>query len=879
MTARLSAWVIFLAVLAMPGLACHRTKVQSGLTGVNLTVHYDKALRLTALKMAGWIGSTPAFKPGLLPVSPRPLTSGAESAAILVAENLGGKMLILRVDGQAGDVLAASGQVAVVLKSAALVTADVTLGAPAICGDSMIRAGVEQCDDGNTTAGDGCSPDCLTEGQGACGPANCPVGCCQDGICEPRALATCGTGGAACMVCLATRADSCSEAGGCGCGSGPPCTEGQVCLNGACACDATSCPDGCCRGGACVAPARATCGVGGARCTACDPSRADRCDGKGACACGNGAECAAGQRCAGGQCVCDGTSCPSGCCEGATCATRSLSTCGTAGSTCAACDTRADSCSSAGECRCGVGPTCAPGQRCLGGTCVCDGTSCPDGCCAGGMCLDGDSASSCGTGGNRCDACPAGQACANGRCSGCSSASCPDGCCSGATCNRPPSLASCGSGGDLCVGCDAHRADGCSVSGACTCGGKGQCAVGTRCLNGACVCRPASCPSGCCLGNVCSSPTVSSCGSAGGTCTACNEVLSDKCTAAGSCGCGAGPACAANQHCVSGSCICDATSCPNGCCEGNVCQAQGPTTCGPGGGACRACGTRADRCSSAGVCRCGDGPACADGARCQNGNCVCDGTSCPGGCCSGATCVVGTDPTACGTGGAACQNCQGGTCMSGVCSACTAASCAGCCSGSTCTLTGSVQACGAGGAACVACDPSRADGCSAAGVCTCGGQPACGAGKSCVLGVCFCDARSCPAGCCAAGTCQTLGVDACGAPGAACSVCPPQMADSCDGATGSCRCGSKPACVAGTVCQSGSCVCNQASCPSGCCANGVCMSPPSPMACGTEGGTCIPCDVTTADTCDAPTGTCRCGNAPACDEGTHCASGTCVANP
>ena len=89
----------------MAGPACHRTKVQSGLTGVNLTVHYDKGLGLTALRMAGWIGSTPAFTPGLLPDRPRPLTSGVESAAILVAPNLGGQMLLLRVDGLAGDVL------------------------------------------------------------------------------------------------------------------------------------------------------------------------------------------------------------------------------------------------------------------------------------------------------------------------------------------------------------------------------------------------------------------------------------------------------------------------------------------------------------------------------------------------------------------------------------------------------------------------------------------------------------------------------------------------------------------------------------------------------------------------------------------------------
>ena len=98
--------------------------------------------------------------------------------------------------------------------------------------------------------------------------------------------------------------------------------------------------------------------------------------------------------------------------------------------------------------------------------------------------------------------------------------------------------------GELCVGCDARRADGCSASGACTCGGKDQCPAGTRCLNGACVCRPASCPSGCCHNGLCYAPAVSSCGSAGGACAMCDQVLADNCTTAGACGCGAGPACA-----------------------------------------------------------------------------------------------------------------------------------------------------------------------------------------------------------------------------------------------------------------------------------------------------------------------------------------------
>ncbi|WP_437984700.1 DUF4215 domain-containing protein [Sorangium sp. So ce117] len=38
--------------------------------------------------------------------------------------------------------------------------------ARAVCGDGFVRAGVEACDDGNRSAGDGCSPGCLLDGCG-----------------------------------------------------------------------------------------------------------------------------------------------------------------------------------------------------------------------------------------------------------------------------------------------------------------------------------------------------------------------------------------------------------------------------------------------------------------------------------------------------------------------------------------------------------------------------------------------------------------------------------------------------------------------------------------------------------------------------------------
>jgi hypothetical protein len=55
---------------------------------------------------------------------------------------------------------------------------------------------------------------------------------------------------------------------------------------------------------------------------------------------------------------------------------------------------------------CGTRSACSAGQRCSGGQCICDATSCPNGCCtAGGTCAAGTSETQCGGGGAACQSC------------------------------------------------------------------------------------------------------------------------------------------------------------------------------------------------------------------------------------------------------------------------------------------------------------------------------------------------------------------------------------------------------------------------------------------------------------------------------------------
>ncbi len=81
---------------------------------------------------------------------------------------------------------------------------DVSSGAPGICEDANVCGnnvveGAEACDDGNTSAGDGCSAGCLVENGNPCtgGDASCESGLCDlssgaPGICE--ATNVCGNG-------------------------------------------------------------------------------------------------------------------------------------------------------------------------------------------------------------------------------------------------------------------------------------------------------------------------------------------------------------------------------------------------------------------------------------------------------------------------------------------------------------------------------------------------------------------------------------------------------------------------------------------------------------------------------------------------------------
>ena len=130
-------------------------------------------------------------------------------------------------------------------------------------------------------------------------------------------------------------------------------------------------------------------------------------------------------------------------------------------------------------------PPCPSGQRCSAngdqGQCICDGLSCPDGCCSGGpgspgRCLPSTS-SQCGALGAMCVDCPTSTSCnAQGHCV-CTPQSCPTGCCDGNACQPGTAFEACGAGGGACTVCSGNT-PACGQTGCIPCAAA---AVGTQC--------------------------------------------------------------------------------------------------------------------------------------------------------------------------------------------------------------------------------------------------------------------------------------------------------------------------------------------------------------------------------------------------------------
>ncbi len=413
-------------------------------------------------------------------------------------------------------------------------------------------------------------------------------------------------------------------------------------------CGPSNCPTGCCDSTGTCRTGRdvRACGSTGGRCSDCVA---------------NGFSlCTSSRVCGRDDPSCSPSTC-SGCCATDEGRRRCLS--GTEPSACGKTGAQCSDCASQGR-------ACDASTRACGST-KCDASNC-DGCCVGDKCLPGDVASACGTKGAQCDSCASGQLCrtqagGGGICEGtstCGPANC-GGCCNAAgQCVTGNDTTACGKQGEKCAACGANQ----------ICIPDGQ--PNARTCQAQTTCGPTNCP-GCCVGNQCVvNGTPQACGTNGKQCIKCGT----------------------NETCSNGTCVgtgdCNPVTCA-GCCVGDICAVGTQNTaCGVGGGLCENCNNKVPQ------------------RVCQTGVCElpnCGPLTCPNGCCSGNTCVVGTQDNACGaTGGGACLDCTSTNqiCQNRQCrDKCGPANCSGCCQANNTCATGIANnACGSGGIACSNCN-------------------------------------------------------------------------------------------------------------------------------------------------------------------------------
>lgn len=152
-----------LPLLCLVGLACStETPATEPTTALDLTIEFDASLAVRSFSYIGDYEVGASIEPAMFdaPVFLEP--PGVRRFTHRIALTDAGPLTIT-IDGldADGDVLG-TGRTTVTIVKDEIATASVRLGRPSECGDGM-RAGIEECDDGNRVSGDGCSAACERE--------------------------------------------------------------------------------------------------------------------------------------------------------------------------------------------------------------------------------------------------------------------------------------------------------------------------------------------------------------------------------------------------------------------------------------------------------------------------------------------------------------------------------------------------------------------------------------------------------------------------------------------------------------------------------------------------------------------------------------------
>jgi cysteine-rich repeat protein len=159
---------------------CEQTRVRDDLTGLDLTLQFDPADGIQQFRIQVTADGSEVLPPATVPTDAgTAFTSGVETLVILLPDGLSGAFVRVRADGLVDGEPVSTGGAEVTLQRQRLLPLTVILGPAVECGDGAVYMQVEDCDDGNTVDGDGCSSRCLVENGWTCSgePSTCSSTC------------------------------------------------------------------------------------------------------------------------------------------------------------------------------------------------------------------------------------------------------------------------------------------------------------------------------------------------------------------------------------------------------------------------------------------------------------------------------------------------------------------------------------------------------------------------------------------------------------------------------------------------------------------------------------------------------------------------------
>ena len=141
-------WLLWPSLLLLAQCTSPKQTIQDGLTGIDLSVHFEESLQPDQLHVRLFSGDDTALSPFQLPETPRTLKSSPQSFVLLVPDSMADTTLRIEIAGYSLAEIVASGSTEVTLRHQVLINGTVTLDHQDPCPDDADGDGT--CDTEDT---------------------------------------------------------------------------------------------------------------------------------------------------------------------------------------------------------------------------------------------------------------------------------------------------------------------------------------------------------------------------------------------------------------------------------------------------------------------------------------------------------------------------------------------------------------------------------------------------------------------------------------------------------------------------------------------------------------------------------------------------------